>query len=160
MRFKNTYTWISILALVCVFFLYTYPQSYMYFVSHPIKNHESKISITASDSKKHDFDVFLADTPALQQKGLGGRASLDDNQAMLFAFQDNEEHFFWMKDMLFSIDMVWLDEYKKVIHIEKRVAPETYPSSFGPNAPSRYVLEFDAGVTENINLKIGDSVSF
>jgi uncharacterized membrane protein (UPF0127 family) len=108
------------------------------------------------------FKVLLADTPELQEKGLGDRASLDPQSAMLFTFNNVEpaEHFFWMKDMLFPIDIVWLNQDKQVIYIQEDVPPNSYPSSFGPNANSTYVLEFDAGTVDTINLNTGDVFTF
>jgi uncharacterized membrane protein (UPF0127 family) len=104
--------------------------------------------------------AIVSDTPELRELGLGGRSGLDLNQGMLFIFQQEGMYGFWMKDMRFSIDIVWLSSDKKVIYIAQSVAPETYPASFGPNAPSKYVLELAAGYTVAHSIKIGDQFSF
>lgn len=106
------------------------------------------------------YKVLVSDTDALREKGLGDRQSLDPGAVMLFVFGEDSRHYFWMKDMAFSIDMVWLDKGKKILHIERSVSPETYPEAFGPKADSRYVLEFSAGAAARENLKIGEQVIF
>src|SRR4051812_42406436 len=50
----------------------------------------------------------IADTETLREKGLSGRQSLSDTQGMLFIFQEEGIHSFWMKDMLIPLDMIWL----------------------------------------------------
>lgn len=105
------------------------------------------------------YDVLLADTPELRQKGLGGRTSIGPNEVMFFYFTEDSKHSFWMKDMLFSIDIVWLDSNWRVIHIERNVSPDTYPRSFGPEIESRYVLEFKEGITSKLELQVGDIIN-
>lgn len=114
--------------------------------------------MTASGA--HAFSAVVVDTPELREKGLGGRAGIKKDQAMLFVFESDGRHAFWMKDMLFSIDMVWLDSSKKVVHVESDVSPDTFPEAFGPAVDTRYVIELNAGEAESIRLKMGDTVNF
>ena len=68
-----------------------------------------------------------------------------------------------MKDMNFSIDMIWISENMKVVYIKKNARPESYPESYGPEGndkPAKYILEINSGFSEKNNLKIGDSVLF
>jgi uncharacterized membrane protein (UPF0127 family) len=65
-----------------------------------------------------------------------------------------------MKDMKFPIDMIWLDENKEVIHIEKDVKPETFPESFGPNKNAKYIIEIKANRVDQIGLSVGDILEF
>ncbi len=108
----------------------------------------------------HAFVAEVADTNELRQTGLSGRLSLGDNQAMLFVFPSDGQNLFWMKDMLFSIDMIWLDSNKRIDYIAKDAAPESYPKTFGPASQTRYVVEIQAGMSDELGLKIGDKVSF
>jgi uncharacterized membrane protein (UPF0127 family) len=101
--------------------------------------------------------VSIADTPALQEKGLGGRTSLAPNEGMLFVFPESGEYAFWMKDMRFSIDIVWLSDDGAVVYMAQNVSPDTYPQTFIPNEPARYVLELPAGWAKAYTMKIGDS---
>jgi len=104
--------------------------------------------------------VDVADTAAEQEQGLGGRDGLKEDHAMLFAFDNNTKHFFWMKDMRFAIDMIWLDKDGKVIYIEKNLAPETYPALFGPKESSLYVLETVAGFADMYKVTVGVQTEF
>lgn len=107
---------------------------------------------------QNNFKVEVADTAYLLQKGLSGHAPLGTNEGMFFVFGTPDKYGIWMKDMLFAIDIIWIDEDFKVVHIEKNISPDTYPTIFYPNIPAKYVLEVSAGQSEAVNLKIGDSV--
>lgn len=106
------------------------------------------------------FLVERVDTDENRQQGLSGRKSIARNQAMLFSFEDNDKHCFWMKDMHFSIDMMWLDEQKKIVHIEETVSPDTYPKTFCPSESARYVIEVKAGTSSRLDLEVGQALSF
>ena len=74
---------------------------------------------------------------------------------MLFVFAEADRYGFWMKDMLFSIDMFWLDDKGQVVHLEEDVSPETYPDVFYPMVPARFVLETNAGFALEHSITIG-----
>lgn len=101
------------------------------------------------------LNADIADTAVVRARGLSGRTSLAQNEAMLFIFQEDGAHSFWMKDMLFPIDMIWLSADKRVVHIAKNAMPESYPTSFSPNAPSRYVIEVPAGFADRHAVSTG-----
>src|SRR3989344_507351 len=77
-----------------------------------------------------------------------------------FVFQNDGYHTFWMKDMLFSIDIIWLSHEGTVVDIAKDVSPDTFPMSFSPRAFARYVLELPARFVEEYTIQIGDEVRF
>jgi uncharacterized protein len=104
------------------------------------------------------YDTIIASDNASRVKGLSGRENLRENQAMLFVFDAEDQLCFWMKDMRFSIDMVWLDANKRVIHIEQDVSPKTYPTSFCGSQPAQYVVETKANATRG--LRVGDRADF
>ncbi len=104
--------------------------------------------------------VDLAETPAQQEQGLSGRSGLKENEGMLFVFDKAGKYAFWMKDMKFSIDMIWMDKDFKVVYIKKDALPESFPESYGPAEDSQYVLEVSADFSDKNNLKVGDSVEF
>ena len=71
-----------------------------------------------------------------------------------------------MKDMNYPIDIIWLNENKKFVHIVENAEPSTYneehPSkseSFTPGELSRYVIEGISGTIERTGLKVGDTVT-
>lgn len=98
------------------------------------------------------------DTATGRQNGLSHRRPLSSDEGMLFVFEKEGFYGFWMKDMLFSIDIIWIDANLKIVHIENNVSPQTYPKVFRPTSKSLYVLEILAGQSEISNIKIGDSV--
>lgn len=104
------------------------------------------------------FNAFVADSNELRQRGLSGFTGLSKNEAMLFVFEKPSTLGFWMKDMLFSLDMVWLDGDKKVVFIEQNVSPDTYPKVFESGLPAQYVIEFAAGTVKRLGTKKGDVV--
>ncbi len=106
------------------------------------------------------LNVDVADTPALREQGLSGRKGLGENQGLLFVFEQDGFHGFWMKDMLFPIDIAWIDKNKKIVHIEHSVSEKSYPKIFSPASLSLYVLETNANFFEKNKINIGDSVSF
>lgn len=102
----------------------------------------------------------VADNPQSREKGLSGRESMIENQGMLFIFDEAGNYPFWMPDMNFAIDIIWLDENKKIIFIKENATPESYPETWGGEVKAKYVLEVISGFSKKHNLKIGDSVVF
>ncbi len=102
------------------------------------------------------FDVMVARTKEEQERGLSGLSGLKDGEAMVFPYEVPDYYGFWMKDMMFPIDIVWLDGNLRVVSIERSVAPETYPKIFFPSAPARFVAEFSAGTIDRLGVSMGD----
>lgn len=98
----------------------------------------------------------VADTPELRTQGLSGREKLSQGSGMLFIFDNMNLYGFWMKDMKFSLDIMWLDADKKIVYIEKNLSSDTYPTIFTPASPAQYVLEVPAGFVDNSNVSLGD----
>ena len=90
--------------------------------------------------------------------GLSNRRSLDQDKGLLFVFEESAKHGFWMKDMRFPIDIVWLDQAGSIVFIAKDIAPETYPEVFTPDQDALYVLEINAGQAETLGLEIGTTI--
>ncbi|MFZ3011963.1 MAG: DUF192 domain-containing protein [Minisyncoccia bacterium] len=107
-----------------------------------------------------EIKVELALTEVEQNKGLSGRSNLMENSGMLFVFDKPEKYSFWMKDMKFSIDIIWISEEMKVVYVAQDTQPETFPKTFGPEMDAKYVLEVEAGFSGKNNLKAGDEVLF
>jgi uncharacterized membrane protein (UPF0127 family) len=107
--------------------------------------------------------VDLALTEAQQAQGLSGRLNLLPDTGMFFVFSAPGKPLFWMKDMNFPIDMIWITPDMKVDYIKKDALPELYPETYGPSVNdgvAEYVLETTAGFSDNANLQIGESVEF
>lgn len=99
--------------------------------------------------------VALAVTPAQQALGLGGRTGLPANTGMLFMFPQDGKYAFWMKDMHFPIDIIWLASDGTVAYLVPDLSPSTYPQSYAPNTPARYVLEVPANFAAQHKIVVG-----
>lgn len=125
-------------------------------------------SIYFSKSKENPYleinntkiNLIVSDTEGLRTKGLSDTKELKDNEAMLFVFAVPSKYGFWMKDMNYPIDIIWLDEDKKVVHIEKNASPESYPKVFFPPENSLYVLEFNGGFSTRNSITVGNFLDF
>ncbi len=107
-----------------------------------------------------ELEVEVADTDADRTLGLSGRNELPRDRGMLFVFPTSGNHGIWMKDMNFPIDIIWLDEEKKVVHIEREVRPETFPYVFYPTVPAKYVLEVANAGSFDLGIDIGTQAFF
>ncbi len=106
-------------------------------------------------------EVFLAEVVDSQkkiEKGLSGRDSLCEKCAMLFLFNDSTKRNFWMKDMKFSLDLIWLKD-NRIVQISSRIP---YKSGKNEVAKSLFdtdkVIEINAGISEKLGLEVGDMV--
>jgi uncharacterized membrane protein (UPF0127 family) len=102
----------------------------------------------------------VASTDTQRQRGLSGTKSLAENNSMLFIFDHPSKWGVWMKDMHYSLDIIWMDGNKKIVHIERDVSPSTYPRSFVPDKDALYVLELPAGYASRHSVYTGQTVSF
>lgn len=107
-----------------------------------------------------EIKVEVVDTIESRAQGLSGKSSLEEDEGMLFVFDIAGVYPFWMKDMNFPIDIIWMDENQKVIYIKKNATPESYPESFWPKENSKYVLEVSSMFTNKHNIKLGDKLEF
>ena len=107
------------------------------------------------------FDVEIASTPLEQARGLSFRTSLGANQGMLFVFGTGSVQTFWMKDMNFPLDMIWISGntvvgFAQNDPAEPGVATPTTIYSSPKNTDK--VLEVNAGTVAKYGIKVGDRV--
>jgi len=102
--------------------------------------------------------VTVADTPQLREKGLSFHKPLLENKGMFFVFPEPSLYGFWMKDMVFPIDIIWFDANQRIVDVWENATPQTYPEIRTPRSESKYVLEVNAGFYKNHALKRGDVV--
>lgn len=102
--------------------------------------------------------VRLADTPELKSRGLSGLESLPADSGMLFRYDTPGPRAFWMKDMRFPIDIIWIGADLRVTDITRNAVPESYPETFSPSGPVLHVLEVNAGFADRYGIRPGDRV--
>ena len=105
--------------------------------------------------------VEIADSPEERTQGLSGRTSLPKNHGILFVFDEAKKYPFWMKDMKFPIDIIWIND-GGVVDITLHANPEIYNNSsltiYKPKEPAQYVLEVNANYTLENNIEVVDRV--
>jgi uncharacterized membrane protein (UPF0127 family) len=105
-----------------------------------------------------NFRLEVADTDELRTKGLSGRASIANNEGMLFDFGQTGNYGIWMKDMNFNIDVIWLDQNGQIVDILKNLSPDTYPQSFYADQTNRYVIELPVGTIDRLSIGQGSTI--
>ena len=116
--------------------------------------------LTISDSfgnNKAKIDIEIADDDYSRQLGLMNRKGMEDNQGMIFIFDEERMQSFWMLNTLFSLDMIFINKENRIVTIQKNTTPlsqQSYPSS----KPALFVLEVVGGFSDNNNIKVGDVV--
>ena len=109
----------------------------------------------------YNISAFVADTDDKRSKGLSGVENMSGNQGMLFVFNNPSKQGFWMKEMMFPLDIIWLDSNNTVIHIEKKLQPCTSVllcTVYSPSRDAKYVLETISGFTDLHSLNEGDKI--
>lgn len=112
----------------------------------------------------HMLNVEIADTQDEQLLGLSFRESLAEDAGMLFLLKDKHRYTFWMKDMKFPLDIIWILD-GKVFEINPNAQPEPGVKDsnlkiYIPSKPVDTVLEVNAGWAEKNGIKIGDRVIY
>lgn len=121
-------------------------------------------TITAVTIGTATVQVEVEDTDNSRSQGLSGRASLAEGSGMLFVFDSPGTYGFWMKEMNFAIDIIFIDASGVVVTIAKDASPSGYhqnpPQVFYPYLPVQYVLEVSAGFAAQHGVMVGQKVTF
>lgn len=125
----------------------------------PFTNSRPKTTATIDG---HTFYVHVAKTEKDKEIGLSNTSSLPKDQGMLFVFDKPDYYAFWMRNMKFPIDIVYVAN-KKIVTIFPNVpspknANETL-SIYKPHQPADTVLEINAGLANQYHFSVGDTVS-
>lgn len=125
-------------------------------------NEHLPISASLKLENGQEIGLRVANTPENRQQGLSGFKKLEPDEGMLFIFDEPGIYPFWMKDMNFSIDIIWLkktglkidgrDEYK-IVHIAQQVSPESFPEAFVSDDLADAVLEVNSNMVDVYNLE-------
>jgi len=135
-------------------------QTTMINIGLPVK----KMTIT-SGKNKHELTVEIASTDVTRKIGLMNRRSMDQDKGMLFKFDTQGYVYFWMKNTLFPLDMVFIDQNGIVKHVAHGAKPCTAVNDadcpkIPSTAPVKYVLEINSGVADKLPIKNGDQITW
>jgi uncharacterized membrane protein (UPF0127 family) len=109
----------------------------------------------------HEYSLEIAADAASRERGYMGRERVGPREGMLFIFDADAPHAFWMKNCKVALDMVWLDRSRRVVWVaaDQKPCPEAGECpTIAPPAPARYVLELAAGTAAREKLRAGDDV--
>lgn len=101
------------------------------------------------------YQLEVVTTEQAKSQGLSDRVGMARNHGMLFQYANQGTRCFWMKDMHFPLDIIWLNAQNQVLKIESNVSPDTYPHPFCAS-PAQNVIELNAG--EARSLRVGQMV--
>lgn len=108
----------------------------------------------------HDLEAEIVSAQDKKELGLSGRAEICADCAMLFVYASEGIYPFWMKDMRFDLDMIWISG-NKVVYLAKNVPhAKGTKETVNPGIPADNVLELNAGTSDRIGIKIGDTVDY
>ena len=125
--------------------------------------------------QKQCVQVEVAQKPEELTRGLQLREHLSPDAGMLFIFSYSQKHNFWMKDTKIPLDMIWLDESRRVVYIKHNAPPCVQKSCtdhpgqqqemepcpvYTPDQEAMYVLEINGGATDRFKIHIGDTAVF
>lgn len=109
------------------------------------------------------IDLLVADTEEELIKGLSGKRSLKENEGMLFIFDQKGYPTFWMKEMNFALDIIYLND-SKVVHIVKNAQPidknTSNVTTYSPDEEANHVLEVNAGTVDRLKITEGSTITF
>jgi len=121
------------------------------------ENHVGAHFQKPNGSKTSALQLELADSFPEREAGLMFRKEMPAGNGMLFVFPESKIQSFWMKNTYLSLDIIFINEDKKVVGILKNVPPlNTEPRSVG--IPSKYVVELVAGESERLNISVGETL--
>ncbi len=106
--------------------------------------------------------VEIADSSEERKQGLSGRESLDSDRGVLFIYPEPGSYSFWMKEMKFNLDFVFINDQKVVDLKENIPFPQEgeEPQIIKAEAEFDKVLEINQGIIKETGIKVGDDVVF
>lgn len=111
----------------------------------------------------YNVTAFVADTDTKRVEGLSGIEKINQDEGMLFILDSPSKQGFWMKEMKFPLDIIWLDDNKTVVYVEKNLQPCTsafFCPVFTPSKNAKYVLETRAGFADAHSLNESSAILF
>ena len=142
---------VVVIILICLLF------SFAQTIFSPTLNKDFLSSVCINENC---FQVASAKTQSERERGLMNVGSLDKDKGTLFIFDKDGIYPFWMKNTLINLDIIWIDSNKKIVFIKENAEPckNFICPSIVPLVKASYVLEINAGLCQEIGLKLGDEL--
>ena len=123
------------------------------------KEGERTLLKPSNDSIYSKFEIEISEDEYETQRGLMDRYEMANNRGMLFIFPNVQPRSFYMKNTYIPLDIIYIDEDKSIVSIQKNAKPLD-ESSLPSGLPAKYVLEINAGLTQQLNIEVGDKIEF
>lgn len=123
------------------------------------KEGELSLFKAENDSLIATFDIEIADNEYETQTGLMNRKSMKDSNAMLFIFPNMQPRSFYMKNTLIPLDIIYLDNNNTIVSIQENAKPLD-ETSLPSGSPAQYVLEINGGLSQQLQIEIGNTMNF
>lgn len=133
-----------------------------WFFTHKAELLDLQKIVIQTEQAELNVYVELAQTPQEKSLGLMHRDSLKEGRGMLFIYENPQIVSFWMKNMLISIDMIFIGEDFTIKHISHGATPclpETQCAYYRPPVPVKYILEVPNGYAERHQIIVGDKLT-
>ncbi|MDA9843898.1 DUF192 domain-containing protein [Flavobacteriaceae bacterium] len=117
------------------------------------------VLINTQDEIIANFDIEIAETPYEQQTGLMYRNSLSQKNGMLFIFESSEIRSFYMKNTQIPLDLIFINDQFEIVSIYPNAKPYDQ-SAITSKIAAQYILEINAGQSEQLKLKKGMKIKF
>lgn len=112
-----------------------------------------------SDSIIKTLDIEIAEDEYETQTGLMYRTKLDTKQGMLFLFPDEQMRSFYMKNTKIPLDIIYINDSYEIVSFQRNAKPLD-ETSLPSESPAKYVLEINAGLSDEWQLEVGDKIDF
>jgi len=150
MSTKILFTIIAIFAAIYLGLIY---QSDKTTISKPLADYRT----TNTNIGNIAYMLYVADTDKRRVQGLSGVEKLASNEGMLFVFETKAFQSFWMKEMNFPLDLIFLDD-SRVVDVVENVSPDSYPQVISSQASANKVIEINAGEVSRNGIEPGDEI--
>ena len=137
-----------LIPIITLFLILLSVSLYLFFKSRPTPVSPGANNLIYLEIGDTRLNVEIASTPAARSKGLGGREELAAGWAYPF----------WMNNMHFPLDIIWIAEDWRILGFEERVLPSSYPTTFRSPRPVLYVLEVNSGFVAESQVTVGETV--
>jgi uncharacterized membrane protein (UPF0127 family) len=166
---RNVLFTIAIIAVFLIFFISKNQNINFLKLTNVIENSSVRVDgvkTVVVSNDKISLKLEVADTPQAREKGLSQRKDIGEFDGMLFVFPEESYQTFWMKDMNFDLDIIWVDSGGEVMQIDKQVSANTYnaanPDSslrYRSSHPIMYVMELESGMADKLGLRVNSKLS-
>lgn len=113
------------------------------------------IGIKKATLGSSNITLFIADTDDERTNGLSGITDMAPHEGVLFQFDVAGQKVFWMKDMKFPLDFVYVNN-NQVVELKENMLPSSYPNTITNFQPANIIIELNAGQIKQRNIKVGD----